>query len=140
MDNKIFLLDIQDGTDTRTPGGRMAVKMRAIIYEEELINIRTRIKEVIRFKKKNGLKYNGHLAYGVYSKNGVLYEDEFEMKIVRNMKNLRTRGWTWYKIMKRLNENEIPSKEHGETGWSINQIKRVFDFHYNSETQALLLR
>ena len=140
LDNKVFLLDIEDGTDTRTAGGRMSVKMRAVIYEEELINIRTRIKEVIRFKKKNGLRYNGRLAYGVYSKNGVLYEDEFEMKIVRNMKNLRSRGWTWYKIMKRLNENEIPTKEHGENGWSINQLKKVYDYHYNSDTPALLLR
>jgi len=140
LDNKVFLLDIQDGTDTRTAGGRMSVKMRAVIYEEELINIRTRIKEVIRFKKKNGLKYNGRLAYGTYEKNGVLYEDSFEMKIVRNMKNLRSRKWSWYKIMKRLNENEIPTKEHGVNGWSINQVKKVFDYHYNSDTQALLIR
>lgn len=140
LDNKVFLLDIQDGTDTRTAGGRMSVKMRAVIYEEELINIRTRIKEVIRFKKKNGLKYNGRLAYGTYEKNGVLYEDSYEMKIVRNMKNLRSRKWSWYKIMKRLNENEIPTKEHGDNGWSINQVKNVFNYHYNSDTQALLIR
>ncbi len=139
LDKKVFLLDIQDGTDTRTSGGRMAVKMRAVIYEEELINIKTRIKEVIRFKKKNGLKYNGRLAYGTYEKNGVLYEDDFEMKMVRNMKNLRSRGWTWYKIAKRLNENDIPTKEHGENGWTINQVKKAFDYHYNSETPALLI-
>ena len=41
----------------------------------------------------------------------VRYEDEYEMKIVRNMKNLRSRGWTWYKIMMKLNTNNIPTKK-----------------------------
>jgi len=140
MDNKVFILDIQDGTDTRTAGGRMSVKMRAVIYEEDLIKIRENITEAIRYKKSRGWKYNGRLAYGVYCKNGVLYEDEFEMKIVRNMKNLRSRGWTWYKIMMKLNNNDIPTKENGETGWSINQVKKVYNYHYENEGQLALIR
>ena len=140
LDNDIFILDIEDGTDTRTSGGRMSVKMRSVIYEEELFRIRRNIRETIRYKKENGIIYNGRMAYGVYSKNGVLYEDGFEMKIVRNIKNLRSRGWSWYKIMKNLNKNDIPTKEHGLKGWTINQIKNVYKYHYESDIKPVLIK
>jgi len=140
LENDVFILDIKDGTDTRTAGGRMAVKMRAVMYEEELISIRENILEDIRYKKLNGMKYNGRLAYGVYEKNGILYEDEFEMKIIRNMKNQKSRGWSWYKIMKRLNENSIPTKENGAKGWTINQVKNVYNYHYNYSEKPLLIK
>jgi DNA invertase Pin-like site-specific DNA recombinase len=140
LDNDVFIYDIKDGTDTRTPGGRMAVKMRAVMYEEELIGIRENIREVISYKKTNGMKYNGRMAYGVYEKKGILYEDEFEMKIVRNVKNLRSRGWSWYKICKNLNENGIPTKENGDSGWNINQVRRVIQFHYENKNGPLLVK
>tara|TARA_B100000029_G_C17600280_1_gene965514 strand:+ start:402 stop:1109 length:708 start_codon:yes stop_codon:yes gene_type:complete len=130
MDNDVFIYDMKDGTDTRTAGGRMSVKMRAVIYEEELLSIRENIRQVIRYKKKNGLKYNGRVAYGYYDKNGVLYQDDFEMKIVRNIKNLKSRGHTFYKIAKRLNEYGIDTKERGENGWTQQQVKNVYQYHY----------
>ena len=110
LDKDVALIDLQDGTDTRTAGGRMAVKMRAVIYEEELLRIRENIRSVIRYKKDNGLKYNGRVVYGMYDKNGILEIDEFEMKIGRNMKNLKSRGHSLYRIAK-LNENKIDAKE-----------------------------
>jgi|TARA_B100001964_G_C14254704_1_gene611738 site-specific DNA recombinase len=140
LDSDVFILDIKDGTDTRTAGGRMAVKLRAVIYEEELFTIRENIREVMRYKKANGMKYNGRLAYGVYEKNGVLYEDEYEMKIIRNMKNQRSRGWSWYKIMKKLNENSIPTKENGKKGWTINQVKKVYKYHYDYSEKPMLVK
>jgi len=130
LENDVFIYDMKDGTDTRTPGGRMAVKMRAVIYEEELISIKENIRQVIRYKKKNGLKYNGRSAYGYYDKNGILYEDGEEMKIVKNIKNLRTRGHSWYRIAKRLNEHGIDTKEKGANGWGIQQVKNVWTYHY----------
>ena len=130
LENDVFIYDMKDGTDTRTAGGRMAVKMRAVIYEEELLSIRENIRQVIRYKKKNGLKYNGRVAYGYYDKNGILYEDEFEIKVVRNIKNLKSRGHSWYKIAKRLNEYGIDTKERGANGWSGQQVKNVWGYHY----------
>ena len=116
LKNNVTLISIKEGIDTSTPGGRMMAKFYAVLAEEELITIQERIKGVIRHKKRNGLQYNGTPAYGTYVKNGLLYEDAFEIKIVRNMKNLRSRGWSWYKIMKKLNNNDIPTKMNGEKG------------------------
>ena len=138
LENNITLISIKEGIDTSTPGGRMMAKFYAVLGEEELITIKERIIDVIRHKKRNGLQYNGTAAYGTYVKNGLLYEDEFEIKIIRNMKNLRSRGWSWYKIMKKMNNNDIPTKMNGEKGWSINQVKNVYDYHYGENTPPLI--
>lgn len=138
LENNVTLISIKEGIDTSTPGGRMMAKFYAVMGEEELINIKERIKGVIRHKKRNGLQYNGTAAYGTYVKNGLLYEDEFEIKIIRNMKNLRSRGWSWYKIMMKMNNNDIPTKMNGEKGWSINQVKNVYDYHYGENTPPLI--
>ena len=68
--------------------------------------------------------------------NGILYEDEFEMKIVRNMKNLKTRGHSLYKIAKKLNNNGVNTKEHGVNGWSTQQVKNVLKYHYGGRVAA----
>ena len=72
------------------------------------------------------------------TENGFIYEDDFEMKVVRNINNQRTRGWTWYKIMKRLNELDIPTKMRTGKGWTINQIRQVYRFHYESNKPVLI--
>ena len=137
LEKDVALIDLQDGTDTRTAGGRMSVKMRAVIYEEELFRIRENIRGVIRYKKENGLVYNGRVAYGMYDKNGILEEDEFEMKIVRNMKNLKSRGHSLYAIAKKLNENDIDTKERGSNGWSTQQVKNTLNYHYGEKAIAV---
>ena len=138
IDKNIRLISIKEGIDTSTPGGRMQAKMYAVWAEEELIMIKERIRDAIRYKKANGLKYNGHVAYGTYVKNGVIYEDSFEMNVVKNLKNWKSRGWTWYKCMKTLNQRDIPTKKNTGNGWTINQVKQVYKFHYEGETPVFV--
>ena len=140
LESNVALISIKEGIDTSTTGGRIQAKMMAVIAEEELISIKERITAVIRHKKERGLVYNGSPAYGTYVKNGLLYEDEFEIKIVRNMKNQRSRGWSWYKIMKNLNAKDIPTKQNGENGWTINQVKKAFVYHYGQSKAVQLIR
>ena len=83
------------------------------------------------------MKYNGRVAYGYYDKNGILHEDEFEMKIVRNMKNLKSRGHSFYSIAKKLNENSIDTKERGNNGWTTQQVKNTLNYHYGKEAIAV---
>ena len=52
------------------------------------------------------------------------------IKIVRNIKNLKSRGHSWYKIAKRLNNYGIDTKERGKNGWSGQQVKNVWTYHY----------
>jgi|TARA_B100001094_G_C18109845_1_gene760511 DNA invertase Pin-like site-specific DNA recombinase len=136
--NDITLISIKEGIDTSNAGGRMQAKMLAVWAEEELIQIRERIKDAISYKKSNGLKYNGNEAYGTYVKNGLIYEHKNQMSIVKNIKNWRSRGWTWYKCMKVLNERDIPTKKNTGKGWTINQIKQVYKFHYEGNAPVLI--
>ena len=40
--------------------------------------------------------------------------------------------------MKKLNKSDIPTKNNGANGWSINQVKNVFKYHYGSHTPPLI--
>ncbi len=138
LDNNVALMSVKEGIDTTTAGGRIQAKFMAVIAEEELLTIKERIKDVIRYKKKNGLVYNGSPAYGTYIKNGLLYKDDFEYNVVKNIKNWRSRGWSWYKCMKKLNENDIPTKMNTGRGWTINQVKQTFKYHYEGQKPQLI--
>jgi len=140
LENNVALISIKEGIDTSTTGGRIQAKFMAVIAEEELLSIKERIVAVVRSKKKRGLQYNGSPAYGTYVKNGLIYQDDFEISVVRNMKNQRSRGWSWYKIMKSLNANEIPTKMNGKNGWTINQVKKAFTYHYNKNNAVHMIK
>ena len=130
--NNVIINTYEENINTENAGGMMQLKLYTIFAQEELNRIQRRIKRTIKLKKNNGLKYNGSVAYGLFEKNGVLHEDEFEMKVVRNMKNLKTRGWSFYKIAINLNQNEIPTKTNSAKGWKGETVKRTIDDHYNN--------
>jgi site-specific DNA recombinase len=130
--NNVIINTYEENINTENSGGTLQLKLYTIFAQEELSRIQRRIKRTIKLKKDNGLKYNGSVAYGLYEKNGVLHEDEFEMKIVRNMKNLKTRGWSYYKIAMNLNDNDIPTKTRSKKGWAGEQVKRTINYHYNN--------
>ena len=89
--------------------GNLIVNIMTSINEFEVENIRERIRDVKREKKKNGLVY-GRLMYGFDNVNGNLVVNEFERNVIKRIKNLRSREWSWRKISNRLNEEDIKSK------------------------------
>ena len=82
------------------------------INEFEVEVIRERIKDVKRNKKSNGEVY-GKLQYGWNNVNGKLVKNESEFKVIKRVKNLRSRGYSWRKISNRLNDDRISSKDGG---------------------------
>ncbi len=138
--NNVIINTYEENINTENSGGTLQLKLYTIFAQEELSRIQRRIKRTIKLKKDNGLKYNGSVAYGLYEKNGVLHEDEFEMKIVRNMKNLKSRGWSYYKIAMNLNENDIPTKTRSKKGWAGEQVKRTINYHYNNSDAVEYVR
>ena len=81
------------------------------INEFEVENIRERIRDVKEKEKKNGLVY-GRLVYGYDNINGKLVKNEDEFKVIKRIKNLKSRGWSWRRISNKLNEDGIKSKEN----------------------------
>tara|TARA_R100001377_G_scaffold16063_1_gene8151 strand:- start:1981 stop:2715 length:735 start_codon:yes stop_codon:yes gene_type:complete len=138
--NNVVINTNIENIDTSNAGGMMQLKIYTIFAQEELKRIKNRITRTIKHKKDRGIKYNGSTAYGLFEKNGLLHEDVFEMKIVRNMKNLNSRGWGFQKIATKMNRLDIPTKQHGEKGWSYNQVKRAIDFHYTNKDKVDYIR
>ena len=100
----------------------------------------------VRFLRDNGYEtvgmaagsdrekaYAGQMKYITSDKTDTVVKDEFEMKIVRNMKNLKSRGHSLYGIAKKLNENKIDTKERGANGWTTQQVKNVLTYHYGKK-------
>ena len=68
------------------------------------------MKSLKEAKKEKGEVY-GRLMYGFDNVDGKLVENKFERNVVKRIKNLRSRGWSWRRICVKLNEDGIKSKE-----------------------------
>ena len=133
-DNGVALIGVKDGCDSRTASGKLQLRLLSVIYETEAETIARRLEDGRRARKSLGKVYNGRLAYGM--KRGKrserdgdeLIKDEKEMKIVRWIKNMKSRGHSYYSVAKKLNERGTATKEGGR--WQSNTINRVMKFHY----------
>jgi site-specific DNA recombinase len=108
--NNIKFFSIKENLNNEDKIGSLILNIMSSINEFEVENIRERIRDVKREKKKNGLVY-GRLMYGYDNVNGELVKNENEFKVVKRIKNLRSRGWSWRKISNKLNDDGIESKE-----------------------------
>ena len=61
--------------------------------------------------KLNGLVY-GKLHYGKNKDGKKLIDNKKELEVIKYIKNLRSRGWSWRKISNRLNDEGVKSKEN----------------------------
>ena len=107
--NNISFYSIKESLSNDDKVGGLIVNILSSIYEFEVETIRERIKDVKQSKKERGLVY-GRLQYGWDREGDRLVKSETEMKVIKRVKNLRTRGYSWVKIAERLNEEGVPSK------------------------------
>jgi hypothetical protein len=49
--------------------------------------------------------------YGYDNVNGELVKNDEEFKVIKRIKNLRSRGWSWRRISIKLNDDGVRSKE-----------------------------
>ena len=106
---KVFY-SIKENLSNSDKIGNLIVNIMTSINEFEVENIRERIRDVKREKKKNGLVY-GRLMYGFDDIDGKLVVNEFEKNVIKRIKNLRSRKWSWRRISNKLNDEGVKSKE-----------------------------
>lgn len=88
--------------------------------------LRNRISEVKQYKKSNDLVY-GNLIFGK-TKDGVkLIDNVDELKVIKYMKNLRKRGYSYFKISDRLNQRNIKSKNGNQ--WYGSGVRNVLSYY-----------
>jgi site-specific DNA recombinase len=108
--NNIGFFSIKENLSNDDKIGSLIMNILSSINEFEVEVIRERIKDVKRNKKENGEVY-GRMMYGFDNVNGKMIENKEEKRIIRRVKNFRSRGWSWRKISIRLNDEGIKSKE-----------------------------
>ena len=111
-ENDINFFSIKENLSNNDKVGSLIMNILGSINEFEVEVIRERIKDVKRNKKSNGEVY-GRLQYGWDNVNGKLIKNKFEFSIIKRIKNLRSRGYSWRKIANRLNKDNICSKDGG---------------------------
>ena len=110
--NNIYFFSIKENLSNNDKVGSLIMNILGSINEFEVEVIRERIKDVKRNKKQNGEVY-GKLQYGWDNINGKLIKNDFEFRVIKRIKNLRSRGYSWRKISNRLNKDNISSKDGG---------------------------
>ena len=108
--NNIGFFSIKENLSNDDKIGSLIMNILSSINEFEVEVIRERIKDVKRNKKENREVY-GRMMYGYDNINGKMIENKEEKRIIRRVKNFRSRGWSWRKISNRLNDEGIKSKE-----------------------------
>ena len=108
--NNINFLSIKENLSNNDKVGSLIMNILGSINEFEVEVIRERIKDVKRNKKQNGEVY-GRLQYGWDNVDGKLIKNDIEFSVIKRIKNLKSRGYSWRKISNRLNEDGIRSKE-----------------------------
>ena len=115
---KVFY-SIKENLNNEDKIGSLIVNIMTSINEFEVENIRERIRDVKREKKRNGLVY-GRLMYGFDNVEGRLVENTSERKVISRIKGLRSRGWSWNRISNKLNDDKIPTKNNGK--WNMGSV------------------
>ena len=121
--NKSFY-SIKEGLSNDDKIGGLIMNILSSINQFEVEQTQERIRDVKREKKSKGLVY-GRLQYGFDNVEGKLVRNEYEFSVIRRVKNLRTRGYSWNKIANRLNKDNIPTKNSGI--WNMGTLYNMFN-------------
>lgn len=108
--NNIGFFSIKENLSNDDKIGSLIMNILSSINEFEVEVIRERIKDVKRNKKENGEVY-GRMMYGYDNVNRKMIENKEEKRIIRRVKNFRSRGWSWRRISNKLNDEGVKSKE-----------------------------
>mgnify|MGYP003633673197 FL=1 len=106
----ISFYSIKEGMGNDDKISSLIMNILSSINEFEVETIRERIRDVKREKKSKMLVY-GKEQYGFNNVSGKIIKNDNEFRVVKRVKNLRTRGWSWRRIAIKLNADGIVSKE-----------------------------
>ncbi len=123
MTNKVGLISIDEGLDTFTKSGKLALNIIDIVTKWDNKRISDRTREMIARKRDKGERV-GHAPLGYTYKDKQLVEVPKELKTAALIHEKREGGMSYHKIAKLLNDGKIASKRGGI--WYAETVKTVF--------------
>ena len=124
--NDIEFYSVKENINNKDIMGKLMMNILMSFNEFEVDNIRERIIDVKRNNKENGLVY-GKLMYGKNKDGKKLIDNIDEMKTIRYMKTLRSKGWSYFRISDKLNEKNIIGKSGGK--WYGMSVRNVLSYY-----------
>jgi len=117
---------IKEGINNDSNVGGLIINILSSINQFEVEMLRNRISEVKQYKKSNNLVY-GNLIFGKTKDGDRLIDNVDELKVIKYMKNLRKRGYSYFKISDRLNQRNIKSKNGNQ--WYGSGVRNVLSYY-----------
>ena len=130
MNNKVELVSIEEGFDTRNECGQLGLRLIDIITKWDTKRISDRTREIIARKRARGERV-GHAPFGYTYKDKRLVPVAEELATVRLIREQREKGMSYHKIARYLNESKVPSKRGGI--WYAETVKTVYQNSQNWE-------
>ena len=126
----VKLIGALENYDISSANGRMIVQIHSIIAENESIQMSERIRDALQYKKSIGKAYNSNTMYGWKRVGDDLVRDPDAQRQIRRIKNFRSRGWSWYKIAKKFNEEGVKTQKGGK--WYNFGVKNDYGYYYSN--------
>ncbi len=135
--HEVTLISVEEGLDSSTDHGKLALQMIDIIGKWDAKMISDRTKEFIARKRSIGENV-GHAPFGFVYRNKKLMPFAEELKIVYLIRQKRDHEeLSYHKIAKFLNESNIPSKRGKR--WHAETIKTIYENPLYNEQSCLEL-
>jgi len=115
---------IQETIDTQSAMGKFFFTLTAAIAEMERGIVSERTRSALKYKKSRNEKTGGITPFGYcVNKNGQLFADKNEQKIIKKILRLHNKGWNYSMIARKL--NSLGHKTKQNKSWYPQSIKNV---------------
>jgi site-specific DNA recombinase len=118
------LVSLSERIDTTTAAGKMVFRMLAVLNEFETDQLSERTRAALDYRRQQGKKLGGIVPFGYEADaEGRLSENPEEQLIIRRIKRRAKAGWSYSRIARTLNKEEVLTK----TGrpWFPQTVKNV---------------
>lgn len=123
--NKVEFNSVKEGFMNDGIVGKLMLNILGSINEFEVNILGERIRDVKQYKKSKNEVYGGKILYGMYRRKNKLVKNNYELKILEIIKDLReNKKLSYFKISDYLNDNGILSKEKKQ--WYGNSVRCVY--------------
>jgi site-specific DNA recombinase len=118
------LVSLSEKIDTTSAAGKMVFRMLAVLAEFERDLVSERTKAALSLKKSRGERV-GQIPFGYkLAGNGTsLIPDPIEQDTLRELRRMRSKGWTWKRVAEELNASGRKPKGGGD--WSLFTARRI---------------
>lgn len=122
--NNIDFVSIKENFNVNEIYGKLVLQILGSLNEFEVNVMGERIRDVKQNKKSKNEVYCGDILYGMYKRGDRLVKNNFEIKTLKKIKELRDNNVSYNKISNYLNNRNIPSKNKGV--WYSSSVRSVY--------------